>query len=77
MENSTKWYVYHRNLFLVGYLQLTQKMQKRLNLFGGERVNVELLPTLQEYIKQAESGNPEWITQLCKYYGLIAGMSKI
>jgi tRNA(Ile2) C34 agmatinyltransferase TiaS len=51
--------------------------QKRLNLYGGERVNVELLPTLQEYIRQAESSNPDWIAELCKYYGLNLNMSKV
>jgi tRNA(Ile2) C34 agmatinyltransferase TiaS len=51
--------------------------QKRLNLYGGERVNLELLPTLQEYIRQAESSNPDWIAELCKYYGLNLNMSKV
>jgi hypothetical protein len=51
--------------------------QKRLNLYGGERVNVELLPTLQEYIRQAESSNPDWIAELCKYYGLNLNMSRV
>ena len=51
--------------------------QKRLNLFGGECVNAELLPTLQAYIKEAETSNPQWIADLCKYYGLNLNMSKI
>lgn len=51
--------------------------QKRLNLFGGERPNKDLLPKLQEYIKQAEAYNPWWIEDLCKYYGLNLNMSKI
>ncbi len=51
--------------------------QKRLNLYGGEKVNTELLPTLQEYIKEAETSNPQWVADLCKYYGLNLNMSKI
>lgn len=51
--------------------------QKRLNLFGGERVNSELLPLLQTYIKESETNNPKWIADLCDYYGLILNMSKI
>jgi hypothetical protein len=51
--------------------------QKRLNLFGGERPNTELLPLLQAYIKEAETSNPDWIADLCKYYGLNLNMSKI
>lgn len=51
--------------------------QKRLNLFGGERPNKDLVPKLQEYIKQAETCNPWWISDLCKYYGLNLNMSKI
>lgn len=51
--------------------------QKRLNLFGGEQPNSELLPLLQAYIKDAETSNPEWVSDLCYYYGLNLNMSKI
>jgi hypothetical protein len=51
--------------------------QKRLNLYGGERANIELLPKLQEYIKEAQTSNPKWIAELCQYYGLNLNMSKI
>lgn len=51
--------------------------QKRLNLFGGEKVNKELLPKLQEYIKQVEpivqlksKEHPQWVYDICDYYGL-------
>ena len=51
--------------------------QNRLNLYGGEKVNADLLPTLQSYIKEAQTSNPDWIADLCKYYGLNLNMSKI
>ena len=51
--------------------------QKRLNLFGGERCNAELMPRLQDYIKDLETSNPEWLRKLCDYYGLNYNTNKI
>ena len=51
--------------------------QKRLNLLGGEVPNVELLPTLQSYIREIEPimhgakiTHPKWVYSICDYYGL-------
>jgi hypothetical protein len=46
--------------------------QRRLNLFGGEIPNVDLLPKLQEYIKSISDFKkpPEWVKELEKKYGL-------
>jgi hypothetical protein len=46
--------------------------QGRLNLLGGERPNVELLPVLQGYIKSITDykNPPEWVLELEKEYGI-------
>lgn len=53
--------------------------QRRLCLIGGETPNAELLPMLRFYIKQVEPYltaptdefvQPEWVKEICKYYGL-------
>jgi hypothetical protein len=46
--------------------------QKRLNLYGGELPNAELLPKLQDFIKSLSDYNnpPEWVKELEKKYGL-------
>jgi hypothetical protein len=44
--------------------------QKRLNIAGGEIPNIDLLPLLQQYVKEAESyrkqeiDKPFWITEI-------------
>jgi hypothetical protein len=55
-----------RNLFT--------QAQRRLNLFGGEIPNMELVPVLQGYIKSVEdySNLPEWVIDLEKEFGLKA-----
>jgi hypothetical protein len=51
--------------------------QKRLNIFGGEYPNAELLPMLQKYIKECEQfdrneiDKPQWLTELENHYGMI------
>jgi hypothetical protein len=51
--------------------------QARLNLFGGERVNIDLLPVLQNYIKSIANkfgvpydNVPEWVIELEKEYSI-------
>lgn len=55
--------------------------QKRLNVFGGESPNTELLPLLKSYVDQLQPllrvgceavtfEHPEWVVELCSYYGL-------
>jgi hypothetical protein len=55
-----------RNMFL--------SAQRRLNLLGGERPDVELLPVLQEYINSiTDYKNPlEWVLELEKEYNMKA-----
>jgi hypothetical protein len=53
-----------RNLFL--------QAQRRLNLFGGELPNGELILVLQGYVKSVTdfSNPPGWVTELEKKYGI-------
>jgi len=53
--------------------------QKRLNLFGGEIPNKELLPVLQEYIASlADYYNPpEWVLEIEAKYGVSANRWKL
>jgi hypothetical protein len=60
--------------------------QKRLNIFGGEQLNLELIPVLQKYIKEITGENehdywltaqdkrnnnrPDWVRELEKKYKL-------
>jgi hypothetical protein len=46
--------------------------QKRLNLYGGEIPNPELLPKLQGYMKSLSDYNnpPEWVKELKQRYGI-------
>lgn len=53
--------------------------QKRLNIEGGETPNAELLPILQGYLREVNPfftepqkpvTQPEWVKEICKYYGL-------
>lgn len=59
-----------------GMFGAIQVAQKRLNLMGGEIPNAALLPTLQEYMKQAEYHEKgvepaEWVnTEINKRYGI-------
>jgi hypothetical protein len=48
--------------------------QHRLNLFGGELPDAELVSVLQEYIKSVEdySNPPEWVADLEKEFGIKA-----
>ena len=46
--------------------------QQRLNIFGGEVPNVELLSKMQTYCRELESPDkPEWFTQILGKYKLI------
>jgi hypothetical protein len=62
-----------RNFILNEHIKYAQK---RLNLYGGEIPNKELLPMLQKYVKEIDAFKkgtlnvqPIWITEICKYYG--------
>ena len=49
--------------------------QKRLNAFGGEIPNVELLPVLKQKVKECEETiqgkqAPDWLGSLCRQYKL-------
>jgi len=57
--------------------------QKRLNILCGEVPNLELLPVLQDYIKQAANKHgvpydepPEWVIELEKEFGIKPHRSK-
>jgi len=55
--------------------------QKRMNLFGGERPNVELLPVFLKYAnscsgKEFDDNPPEWVLALEKKWGIKTYRSK-
>jgi len=55
--------------------------QKRLNIYGGERPNVELLPVFQKYAssctrKEFDEDPPEWVLALEKKYQIKSYRSK-
>jgi len=55
--------------------------QKRMNLFGGERPNVELLPIFQKYVnscsrKEFDNNPPDWVLSLEKKWGIKTYRSK-
>jgi hypothetical protein len=54
--------------------------QKRMNLFGGERPNIELLPVFQKYAsvtkKDFDENPPEWVLALEKKWGIKSYRSK-
>jgi len=55
--------------------------QKRMNLFGGERPNIELLPIFQKYVhsvsrKEFDNNPPEWVLSLEKKWGIKTYRSK-
>jgi hypothetical protein len=49
--------------------------QKRLNLFGGEIPNSDLLPMYQQYARSVEDYDrpPEWVFELERKYNLKEG----
>jgi hypothetical protein len=51
--------------------------QKRLNIFGGEMPNAELIPMLKQKVQKAQNTlkgeqTPEWLTALCEKYKIKA-----
>ena len=57
--------------------------QKRLNIFSGEVMDLELMPVLQDYIKSAANKHgvpydepPEWVIELEKEFGIKPHRSK-
>jgi len=57
--------------------------QKRLNIFGSEVMDLELMPVLQNYIKSAAdkygvpyNETPEWVLELEKEFGIKPHRSK-
>jgi hypothetical protein len=53
-----------------------QYAQQRLNLFGGEKPNTELLEKAFFYFEEADKAIkqripvPDWAIEICEYYGL-------
>lgn len=45
--------------------------QKRLNLYGAELPNADLVPVVRKYIHELEKNeHPDWLTDLEKHYGV-------
>lgn len=55
------------NQKLIQDLQITQR---RLNIFGGEIPNKELVPELQKRVKELNDRQADWLQDLKKRYNL-------
>jgi len=62
----------NENVLSGSIFQVIKCAQSRLNLFGGELPNAELVPIFQEYFKSVtdENNPPEWVFEFEKKHNI-------